>query len=189
MVGRHFAPSNILPLLGEEGQNVHQATVTWFLGPRVCLEPFLKSRGDGKIKKKFSSGQFIFWVRFEDVVSVGRNKKNFIIWSGLIDCYRRKNGPKDQVTVASLFSILLNANRHWSALRKIEQISDQWQDFDCHLGIDRGSPEICELDPLYTRAYMISKTFVYFGQLLQSCKFLLFRSNFQSFGESEKLEI
>ena len=28
-----------------------KATVTWFLGPRVCLEPFLKSRGDGKIKK------------------------------------------------------------------------------------------------------------------------------------------
>ncbi len=31
---------------------------------------------------------------------------DFIIWSGLIhviDCYRRKNGPKDQVTVALLY--------------------------------------------------------------------------------------
>ena len=59
-----------------------KATVTWFLGPHVCLESFLKSRGDGKIK----------WNENVD----------FFIWSGLVDCYRRKNayGPKDEVTVA-----------------------------------------------------------------------------------------
>ncbi len=49
---------------------VHQAMVTWFLGPHVCLGPFLNSRGDGKIKKKFcrSSGS-------RDMPRVGEQEK------------------------------------------------------------------------------------------------------------------
>ncbi len=34
--------------------------------------------------------------------SVENENIGFIVWSGLINCYWRKNGQKDQVTVASV---------------------------------------------------------------------------------------